>query len=141
MAHSRRQALGQHFLADASVAARIVETVGATGDDVVCEIGAGRGALTWPLAARAGRVVALEIDPALHGALQPGVGRWPNVELRQADARTFAYETLREQRPAPAGRVLVAGNLPYSASKPILARLFAARAVIGAVTEIGRAHV
>jgi len=127
MSKSRRQALGQHFLADAAIAAQIVDAVGATAQDVVCEIGAGPGALTGLLAARAGRVVALEIDPALHARLAAQAGHWPTLEVRLADARTFAYEALRDLRPAPTGRLLVVGNLPYSASKPILLRLFEAR--------------
>lgn len=134
MKGSRRRALGQHFLADAAVAARIAEAVGATADDLVCEIGAGQGALTGRLAARAGRVVALELDPALHARLAAGAGRWPTLEVHLADARTFAYEALRARRPAPAGRLLVVGNLPYSASKPILHRLWEARAAIDAAT-------
>ena len=131
----RRRALGQHFLADPGVAARIVEAVNASPDDVVCEIGAGPGALTWTLAARAGRLVALEIDPALHSRLAATARARPEaarIAIELADARSFAYEELRALRPAPAGRVLVVGNLPYSASKPILARLFAARAALDA---------
>ncbi len=131
----RRRALGQHFLADPGVAARIVDAVGATVDDVVCEIGAGTGALTGLLAVRAGRVVALEIDRTLHSRLAAtAAGRWPNLDLRHADARSFPYEALGDLRPSLAGRVLVVGNLPYSASKPILHRLFDARAAIQAVT-------
>jgi 16S rRNA (adenine1518-N6/adenine1519-N6)-dimethyltransferase len=129
----RRRALGQHFLADPGVAARIVEAVGATGADLVCEIGAGWGALTPALAARAGRLVALEIDPTLQAGLAAAARRWPEadrVEVLQADARTFAYEGLRALRPSPAGRVLVVGNLPYSASKAILARLLEAHATL-----------
>ena len=131
----RRRALGQHFLVDPGVAARIVEAVGATPSDVVCEIGSGPGTLTWALAARAGRLLALEIDPALHTRLAQAARTWPDavrVEIRLGDARSFAYEELAAFRPAPDGRVLVAGSLPYSASKPILARLFAARAAIDA---------
>ena len=131
----RRRALGQHFLVDPGVAARIVEAVGATPSDVVCEIGPGPGTLTWALAARAGRLLALEIDPALHTRLAQAARTWPDavrVEIRLGDARSFAYEELAALRPAPDGRVLVAGNLPYSASKPILARLFGARAAIDA---------
>ncbi len=131
----RRRALGQHFLVDPGVAARIVEAVGATPSDVVCEIGAGPGALTWALAARAGRLIALEIDPVLQARLAEAAherSEGARVDVRLADARSFAYEELRALRPAPAGRVLVVGNLPYSASKPILARLFAARAALDA---------
>ncbi len=131
----RRRALGQHFLVDPGVAARIVEAVGATRADVVCEIGAGPGTLTWALAARAGRLVALEIDPALQARLAASARTWPDaarVEIMVADARDFAYEELGALRPSPAGRVLVVGNLPYSVSKPILGRLLDARATLDA---------
>src|SRR5262249_59340128 len=73
----KRRVLGQHFLSDPGVAARIVEAVAATAADVVCEIGAGPGALTRALAARAGRLVALQIDPALPGRLPPAARRGP----------------------------------------------------------------
>lgn len=128
--HRRRRALGQHFLADAAIAARIVELAGAGPEDLVCEIGAGPGALTGLLATRAGRVLALEVDPTLHARLTASAIRWVTVETRLADARTFAYETLAALRPAPAGRLLVVGNLPYSVSKPILLRLWEARAAL-----------
>jgi 16S rRNA (adenine1518-N6/adenine1519-N6)-dimethyltransferase len=131
----RRRALGQHFLVDPGVGARIVEAVGATAADVVCEIGAGRGVLTRALAARAGHLVALEIDPALRAGLARAARGWPSaarVEIRLADARGFPYETLGALRPATTGRVLVVGNLPYSASKPILERLLAAHATLHA---------
>ena len=130
----RRQALGQHFLGDPVMVARIVDAVGATRQDLVCEIGAGPGALTGLLAARAGRVVALEIDAALHARLAARAAEWPTLDLRLADARTFPYETLPERRPSPIGRVLVVGNLPYSASKPILHRLFEARGAVHTLT-------
>jgi 16S rRNA (adenine1518-N6/adenine1519-N6)-dimethyltransferase len=129
----RRRALGQHFLADPGVAARIVEAVGASAADLVCEIGPGPGALTHALAARAGRLVALEVDRALQARLAQAARHWPEadrVDIRLADAREFDYAGLRALRPAPEGRVLVAGNLPYSASKPILARLLAAHAAL-----------
>jgi 16S rRNA (adenine1518-N6/adenine1519-N6)-dimethyltransferase len=134
MTSTRRRALGQHFLADPGIAGRIVEAVGATADDVVCEIGAGQGALTGLLGGRAGRVVALEVDPRLHGLAAARAERWPTVELRLADARTFPYESLPDIMPAPTGRVLVAGNLPYSISKPILLRLWEARPALHAAT-------
>jgi 16S rRNA (adenine1518-N6/adenine1519-N6)-dimethyltransferase len=135
MTGRQRRALGQHFLVDPGVAARIVDAVGATGADVVCEIGAGPGTLTWALAARVGRLVALEIDPALQARLAEAARIWPDaarVEILLADARGFAYESLGARRPTPAGRVLVVGNLPYSVSKPILGRLLDARATLDA---------
>jgi 16S rRNA (adenine1518-N6/adenine1519-N6)-dimethyltransferase len=124
--HGRRRRLGQHFLADPDVADRIVLAVGAGPRDLVVDVGAGEGVLTRRLVGRAGRVVALEIDAALVARLRGLAG----VDVREADARTFAYERLLGQRPDPTGRLLVVGNLPYSASKPILRQLLRARPAI-----------
>jgi len=93
----------------------------------VVEIGPGEGALTDELARRSGRLIALEVDRALLERLR---GRLPGIEALEADARTWDYGTL--VRP-PGGRVLVVGNLPYSVSKPIVAALLDARAVIDAM--------
>jgi len=121
---TKRQALGQHFLRDAAVGRAIVDLVAPMERDLVVEIGPGEGALTGILAGRAGRVVALEIDRALGGALR---ARLPAVEVLDADARTWDYASLA----APAGgRVLIVGNLPYSVGKPILMALIGARAAI-----------
>jgi 16S rRNA (adenine1518-N6/adenine1519-N6)-dimethyltransferase len=121
----RRRALGQHFLRDAGVARAIVDLVAPTANDLVIEIGPGEGALTVELARRAGKVLALEVDPGLAARLRPRV---PGAEIVEADARSWDYGTLV----APAGgRVLVVGNLPYSVGKPILMALVAARTAIG----------
>jgi len=126
----RTRALGQHFLRDRSVVDRIVDLVAPTARDLVVEIGPGRGALTETLAARAGRLLTLEIDAELAATLQARFAASSHVEVRQADARQFDYRTLRALTPDPAGRVLVVGNLPYSVGKPILAALVEATAAI-----------
>jgi 16S rRNA (adenine1518-N6/adenine1519-N6)-dimethyltransferase len=121
---SHRRALGQHFLRDAGIARAIVDLVAPTSSDLVVEIGPGEGALTGELARRAGRLIALEVDPVLVARLRP---RFPGVEIVDADARTWDYGTLAAP---PGGRVLVVGNLPYSVGKPILMALVAARTAI-----------
>jgi 16S rRNA (adenine1518-N6/adenine1519-N6)-dimethyltransferase len=126
----RTRALGQHFLRDRSVVDRIVDLVAPTARDLVVEIGPGRGALTETLAARAGRLLTLEIDAQLAATLHARFAASAHVEVRQADARQFDYRTLRALTPDPAGRVLVVGNLPYSVGKPILAALVEATAAI-----------
>ena len=126
----RTRALGQHFLRDRSVVDRIVDLVAPTARDLVVEIGPGRGALTETLAARAGRLLTLEIDAQLAATLHARFAASAHVEVRQADARQFDYRTLRGLTPDPAGRVLVVGNLPYSVGKPILAALVEATAAI-----------
>jgi 16S rRNA (adenine1518-N6/adenine1519-N6)-dimethyltransferase len=119
----KRRALGQHFLRDDGVARRIADLLRPTARDVVIEIGPGDGALTGHLAATAGRLVALEIDPALTARLRERFAGAPSVDIREADARSADYTAFRALRPDPAGRVLVAGNLPYSVGKPILMAL------------------
>jgi 16S rRNA (adenine1518-N6/adenine1519-N6)-dimethyltransferase len=120
----RRRALGQHFLRDAGTARAIVDLVAPTARDLVVEIGPGEGALTGELARRAGRLIALEIDPALAADLRT---RFPGVEIQEADARSWDYRALRA---SSGGRVLVVGNLPYSVGKPILQSLVTARTAI-----------
>ena len=124
---NRRRALGQHFLRDAGIARAIVDLVAPGASDLVVEIGPGEGALTAELARRAGRVIALEVDPALAARLRP---RLPGVEIVEADARSWEYGMLAAP---PGGRVLVVGNLPYSVGKPILTALIAARTAIDAM--------
>lgn len=126
----RRRALGQHFLRDAGIARRIVEIAGLTPADLCVEIGPGEGVLTFLLAERAGRLLALEVDEKLVEGLRVRLAALPHVEVRQADARSFDYSTLPALRPSPEGRVVIVGNLPYSVSKPILERLVAARTAV-----------
>lgn len=123
----KRRALGQHFLRDPGIARAIVDLVAPTSADLAVEIGPGEGALTGELARRAGRLIALEVDPRLIVRLRQ---RFPAAEILEADARSWDYGRLA--RP-PGGRVVVLGNLPYSVSKPILGALVAARAAIDAM--------
>ncbi len=105
--------LGQHFLRPASVE-RLLRTIAPTKNDVFLEIGAGKGALTLPLAARAGRVVAVELDSRLARRLReraPG-----NLEVLEGDALAMDLGAL-----VPPGSRL-AGNLPYAISSPLLRR-------------------
>jgi 16S rRNA (adenine1518-N6/adenine1519-N6)-dimethyltransferase len=85
------------------------------------EIGSGRGALTRPLAARAGRVVAIEIDRDLAGVLERE--QVPNLRIVRADFLDVDLADALRDEPKP---LRVAGNLPYNVSSPILFALLAA---------------
>ena len=97
------------------------------------EIGAGRGALTDSLVARAKKVMAIELDRVLAAQLRLRyVGR-KNVEIIEADILTVELPTLlhitvpgplRDLRPLDVERVRVVGNLPYYITSDILLRLF-----------------
>jgi 16S rRNA (adenine1518-N6/adenine1519-N6)-dimethyltransferase len=125
MKKSRRHALGQHFLASPAVLRKIVGVIDPKPDDVLVEIGAGRGVLTAALAETAGRVIAVEKDERLVPALQrdmPG-----NVEVIHANVLSMDFRELRRRAGVPALRVV--GNIPYSISSPLLFRVLDDREV------------
>ena len=118
---------GQHFLNDSTIARRIVEAAGVTGQTPVLEIGPGAGALTRHLVARAGRVTAVEIDTELARALQKAYGRYDHLTILNRDVLDLDLSDLMNGYDT--GFALVA-NLPYGITGPVLDRLIAHRARI-----------
>lgn len=110
--------LGQNFLVDPVLRDAAAEASGATRDDDVLEVGAGVGTLTIALAERARRVVAVEFDRALIGALREVVGGLDNVELVQADILRFDVAAA-----FPRGGQVVAGNIPYHLTGALIPKL------------------
>jgi 16S rRNA (adenine1518-N6/adenine1519-N6)-dimethyltransferase len=108
-----KKRLGQHFLKDPNTARLVAADV--MGDDVVLEIGPGRGFLTAFLAERARLVHAVELDPDMLPALRRAVGE--NVRIHEGDALRFDYDALD-----PAPNKLVA-NLPYNVASPLVLML------------------
>jgi len=124
--------LGQHFLASADVAARIVDALGDISQSTVLEIGPGRGILTALLARRARRLIAVELDRVLAAQLRLQFGMARNVEIIEGDVLAIDFDSLfgpkpglsrpgMEIKPEP---VKVVGNLPYYITSDILLRLF-----------------
>ena len=60
-----KKSLGQNFLVDKNIQKKIIGYLEIKPDDIILEIGAGRGELTGLIAERAKRVYALEIDSSL----------------------------------------------------------------------------
>lgn len=111
--------LGQNFLVDAQAAQRIVAALGDLSGRTVVEIGAGRGAITGVLAARAGRVIAIELDRELAATLRERFAQ-DRVAVVEQDVLRFDFVEAAER----AGRRLcVAGNLPYYITSPIVLKL------------------
>ncbi len=115
-----KYSFGQNFLADERMAARIAEACAAGGGSVI-ELGAGLGALTRPLlASGTSFVLAVERDrdlvPALARELSHEVeaGR---LSILEEDAKAIDFATALEGRPRPH---VVAGNLPYQITGPLL---------------------
>jgi len=109
-----KRKLGQHFLIDDSVAQREVDYAALTKQDVVLEIGPGKGIITRLLAQNAKQVIAIEIDPRLISQLTlfiPG-----NVTVMNADAVAIDFSTLPRFNK-------VVSNLPFQISSPITFKL------------------
>ena len=90
---------------------------GVTEDDVVLEVGPGRGFLTAFLAERAGLVHAVELDPDVLPSLRESIDDRDNVRIHEGDALRFDYSALD---PAPN---MLAANLPYNIASPLVLRL------------------
>lgn len=102
---SPNKRLGQHFLVDANIIDRIVQTADLRSGDLVVEVGAGTGALTAALIGTGAEVVAFEVDKRLEPILRETV---PGADVRFEDVTDVDLEECLE-RPAK----LVA-NLPYN---------------------------
>ncbi|SEG35265.1 dimethyladenosine transferase [Actinacidiphila yanglinensis] len=114
---------GQNFVIDANTVRRIVRTAQVEPQDIVVEVGPGLGSLTLALLETAERVVAIEIDDVLAGALPATVAarlpeRAARFTLVHSDAMTVAA------LPDPAPTALVA-NLPYNVAVPVLLHMLA----------------
>jgi 16S rRNA (adenine1518-N6/adenine1519-N6)-dimethyltransferase len=115
-----RRDLGQNFLHDERVAEKLARIAAVGPDDRVIEIGTGLGTLTRALAARAGRVITVEVDAGIVRALRSEALLPANVELIHGDALALDLERLAGEVP---GTVRVVGNLPYAIASPLLRRM------------------
>lgn len=114
--HRPRKRFGQHFLTDPGVTAAIISAVSPSADDVIVEIGPGKGAITRSLAAHAGVLHAIELDRDLAARLRCEFEATANITIHQADALRFDFASL-------GSALRVVGNLPYNISTPLLFHL------------------
>lgn len=115
---SAKKALGQNFILDLNLTARIARLAGdLTGADVL-EVGPGPGGLTRGLLAMgARRVLAVEKDPRCLPALAEIAAAYPGrLEVLNADA--LAIDPLAHLTPP----IRVVANLPYNVGTELLVR-------------------
>ncbi|HEV2498002.1 MAG TPA: 16S rRNA (adenine(1518)-N(6)/adenine(1519)-N(6))-dimethyltransferase RsmA [Terriglobia bacterium] len=124
----RRPKLGQHFLSGADYCRRIAQSLPLAADDLIIEIGPGRGALTKLLADRVERLAAIELDAKLAGSLRQTFENVPSIEIIEGDIlKTDIAQICRCRKK---DYCIVFGNLPYYITSPILHHLFGAHARI-----------
>jgi 16S rRNA (adenine1518-N6/adenine1519-N6)-dimethyltransferase len=114
---SARKSLGQNFLLDLNLTARIARAAGPLEDATIIEIGPGPGGLTRALLALgARRVIAIERDERALTALEEISRRYPGrLEIVCADAQTFDPRPLLGGTPAK-----IVANLPYNIATALL---------------------
>ena len=127
-----RKRFGQHFLKDARIIEQIVQWVQPNDDEMVLEVGPGRGALTRSLCRQLDRLVAVEIDRDLVAALGQELGS-EGLHLIEGDVLDLDLGQLLEREGK--AKIFVIGNLPYNITAPLLFRL------LKEANHIGRAIV
>jgi len=112
-----KKRLGQNFLIDESIAARIVQALDPQPGDSVVEIGSGRGALTECLLREGCAVTAIEFDRDLIPILRAKFRQEKKITIIAGDFLKIAADKLPP-------KMKIIGNLPYNISTVILERMF-----------------
>lgn len=108
--------LGQHLLHSKKLVRELIRNFGIGSRDTVLDIGAGKGALTLPLAEKAGDVWAVELDPGFAQALRKKTENCRNVRVIQGDFLNCRL---------PARPFCVVSSIPYAITTPIMEKLLA----------------
>ncbi len=113
-----KKKFGQNFLSDEILLEQIVDEAGVTSEDIVVEIGAGKGALTEFLSKKAKKVFSFEIDRELQDYLSKKFEN-TNVEFVFDDVMKVSDEEIEKM---VGGRFKLVANLPYYVTSPIITR-------------------
>ncbi|HTF97965.1 MAG TPA: 16S rRNA (adenine(1518)-N(6)/adenine(1519)-N(6))-dimethyltransferase RsmA [Cellvibrio sp.] len=117
--HKARKRFGQNFLIDHGIILEIVRAVHPKKEDVIVEIGPGKGAITQLLADACNNLNVIELDRDLVPWLKVKFEKHPNFQLFQADALQFDFvQLIKNEHP-----LRIVGNLPYNISTPLIFHL------------------
>ena len=130
-----KKSLGQNFLVDDNMAAKIIECIDPKAEDVMVEIGPGHGVMTRRLQPCVRHLFAVEIDRRLYDELETTFRGCANFTLIKQDFLAFDLATL------PESGLRVVGNIPYNITSPILFRLFEQRNRVRDVTLLMQKEV
>ncbi|MDO8468896.1 MAG: 16S rRNA (adenine(1518)-N(6)/adenine(1519)-N(6))-dimethyltransferase RsmA [Candidatus Peribacter sp.] len=114
--------LGQHFLLDASILERIVETANIQSTDTVVEIGPGVGVLTRELLKVAGSVMAIELDERMIPLLRKFIEESSQLTANSSQLSVVQGNALHVSMPETPYKVVA--NIPYHITSPLLRHLF-----------------
>lgn len=133
---SARKGLGQHFLFDLNLTARIARVAGDISDGTTIEIGPGPGGLTRALLEEGAHVIAIEKDTRCLAALSEVAAAWPGkLHIEQHDALKLAVQTLGSEP-----RRIIA-NLPYNVGTELLVRWLSTPKAFSSITVMVQKEV
>ena len=114
MPHNPRKRFGQNFLVDDQIINRIISTINPKNNEIIVEIGPGKGALTIPILELLDHLNVIEIDRDLVSLLNSL--QQDKLTIFEADALQFDFNQFPQ-------KIRVIGNLPYNISSPLLFHL------------------
>ena len=132
---------GQNFLIEPSVVEKIARSAIGEKKCVAFEIGPGIGALTQYLCEYAQKVVSFEIDERLPEVLKDTLQEYDNFEIVLQDFLTIDLNAWVEKYRQEGYEVVVAANLPYYITTPILFKIFEAETNISSITVMMQKEV
>ena len=135
------KSLGQNFLTDKGVIDAIADGAGVTEEDLVIEIGPGIGVLTQELSARAGKVVAIEIDRGLSEIMKYTLKDCENVKVVVDNVLKTDLRALIEEEKGDLTGVKIVGNLPYYITSAIITKLLKEKTGAESVTVMMQKEV
>ncbi|MFA5986492.1 MAG: 16S rRNA (adenine(1518)-N(6)/adenine(1519)-N(6))-dimethyltransferase RsmA [Parcubacteria group bacterium] len=115
-----KKSLGQNFLKDDTLIARIVDLANILPTDAVLEIGPGQGILTALLAKRAQKVVAIELDDRLIPILAKRFANNAHVTIIHDDVLKTDFSTLSAEHALPCTQYKIVANIPYYITAPLI---------------------
>ena len=116
--HRARKRFGQHFLHDSGVVRRIVDHLQLNPEEILCEIGPGRGALSDCLVETGNPLHLIEIDRDLVPILVDRYSASPQVNVHEQDALRLDLGIINSH-----SETVLVGNLPYNISTALLIHL------------------
>ncbi|MFM1605705.1 MAG: 16S rRNA (adenine(1518)-N(6)/adenine(1519)-N(6))-dimethyltransferase RsmA [Candidatus Pseudothioglobus sp.] len=114
MSHNPRKRFGQNFLVDDQIINRIISTINPKNNEIIVEIGPGKGALTLPILEHLDHLNVIEIDRDLVSLLNSA--QQDKLTIFEADVLQFDFNQFPQ-------KIRVIGNLPYNISSPLLFHL------------------
>jgi 16S rRNA (adenine1518-N6/adenine1519-N6)-dimethyltransferase len=118
------KSLGQNFLIDKNVRDKIIDRLDLEGDETIIEIGPGFGAMTFELASKCKKLIAIDKDSRICGVMRP-LFEEKNIDLIEGDILDQDLCALAHGK-----KLIVYGNIPYNITTPIIEKIIEYRRCI-----------